>query len=479
MSATLTENVRIAGDMQEKVDELRAMFPELSEPEVKELLNAHGGDLMQIVDKLLLQPSPPKSTSTNDTSRTQEQTSTTPGNPAVSTLGSVSISASPTHSHQSTTSISKPSGTDSQVSPWGHGDAAQNALSNPSVILSNRDTSPTKRLEESYSVPLTPVQRPAHDVESPVEARSATQTTPSKPLLRSISPPKPRLAPTISSPSIIPQHFDQVGSFSPGSNDSRDNLRNASLTSLPASLPTNSSELNTIPVDHPESHNFLHVDRPSKSHLTLVHPTPSTPSRDTSLGPLSAQSPYSTTSASPSSQLSASMSSSRLNDERNNRLRAAEAQFQMLMASVSEMDSAQQQEIDRQEARIHQLEAELAALTAEKTTWVGRLQTVSQASVQLREQVSHQVITIEQLTELLQARDKMIAALNAKVTSFQPVEGAEALRAQFETTLQQQTSQHQGGDVRQAMELFAATFQQAFASALLASQATKPQLPKE
>lgn len=477
MSATLTENVRIAGDMQEKVEELRAMFPELSVPEVKELLNAHGGDLMQIVDKLLLQPSPPKSTSTNDLSRTQEQTSTTPGNPAVSALGSVSISASPTHSHQSATSISKPSGTDSQVSPWGHSDAAQTAHSNPSVISSNRDTTPSKKLEESYSLPLTPIQRPAHEAESPEEPRSPPQITPSKPLLRSISPPKPRLAPAISSSNVIPQHFDPIGSFSPGSNSSRDDVRNASLTSLPADLPTNSSELTTNPIDHSESHPFLSVDRPSKSHLLLVHPTPSTPSRDASLGPLTSQSPYSTTSASPSSQLSGSLSASRLNDERNLRLRAAEAQFQMLMASVSEMDGAQQQEIDRQEARIHQLEAELAALTAEKTTWVGRLQTVSQASVHLREQISRQNSTIDQLNEQVQARDNTIAALNAKIASFQPIQEAEALRSQFETALQQQSSQQQGGDVRQAMELFAATFQQAFAASLLASQ--QPQPPKE
>lgn len=177
--------------------------------------------------------------------------------------------------------------------------------------------------------------------------------------------------------------------------------------------------------------------------------------------------------------MSASLSSSRMNDDRNARLRAAEAQFQMLMASVSEMDNVQQMELDRQEARIHQLEAEMAALTAEKSTWSGRLQSVGQASIQLRETITRQTSTIEHLNNELHARDQTIAALNAKIASFQPIEEAEALRAKFETTLQQHTSQQQGDDLRHAMELFASTFQQALAASLLSTPLGSQSHPKE
>ena len=459
--------------MQEKIEELRAMFPELSVTEVKELLNAHGGDLMQIVDKLLLQPSPPKSSSTTSVSRTQEQTASTPGNPASSAIGSASISTNPIPTHQSSTSISNLSSKGAPASPWGMTDSAQNVKPIPSAFVSQRESIPLRPLEESYSLPLTSMSHPILEAETHAEPKSAPQeSSPPKPLLRSISPPKSRIAPALSSPKAIPRPEDHPNHIVANSTGSQDSFQPSSVSSMPASLVPSVIEPSIVPIDNLESHTLLTVERPSKSQLLLVHPTPftpTTPSREASLGPLTVTSPWSTTSASPSSQMSSSLSSSRINDERNARLRAAEAQFQMLMASMSEMDNQQQQELDRQEARIHQLEAELAALTAEKTTWVGRLQMVSSTSVQLREQISRQNTTIEQLTEQLQARDKLIADLNAKVASFQPIQEAEDIRAKFESTLRQQTSQHQGEDLHRAMELFAATFQQALAASLMST----------
>ena len=144
------------------------------------------------------------------------------------------------------------------------------------------------------------------------------------------------------------------------------------------------------------------------------------------------------------------------------------------MASMSELESANQVESELKDSKIATLEHDLKALASEKSTWVSRLQQVSQTSLSLRDQLAEQTKEIEELRARLKKQEDENTVLRAKVASYRPIEAAEQLRSDFETAVSRALAQGEDDSTRDSTELFARTFQQAFAAALLASKPSPP-----
>jgi chromosome segregation ATPase len=132
---------------------------------------------------------------------------------------------------------------------------------------------------------------------------------------------------------------------------------------------------------------------------------------------------------------------------------------------MSELEASSQHESDLKDSRISTLEQDLKSLSSEKATWVSRLQQVSQTSLSLRDQLAEKTKEADQLRQQLKEQEAANVALRAKLLSYRPLEAAEQLRSEFETSISRALAQ--GDDsTRESMEIFARTFQQAFASAL-------------
>lgn len=535
MSNSASDHVQMAGNTVDQIDELMAMFPELSVTDVRNLLASYNGDFIQVVDKLLSQPSPPKSTTTTPA----KATSMTPGNPsqpnyASPALNSVSISPNGRYLPPQSVSLPESPANPPRNSPWG---TNQSYPQHNSFELAPRqdiiDTPADDPLLSSYSVPIgTSLGQPHQEVHTDL-----APTSQSEPLLRSLSPLRHAyqaesqvsepiseqyigeplqhrtLDSVLGSNAITQQKMDSHEPSLPHTpsktsnsflDSSEEEIKAPSMPITPANVDRQphqaiSTTDDAAPIamkseipSHSESESSpAHITSTNKSSgptstndsnsdslpkstepiSVLMHPAPTahnTPLRD-ALTHTSA-SPWSTTSTSPS-QLSTSafsLSGSRRDDERSARLRAAEAQFQMLMASMSELDTQQQDALDRQEAHIRQLETDLAASLAEKEALAKGMQTVNHSKTQLQNQITTQSQLIDQLVQQVKTRDKQIAVLQAKLASYQPIDAAESFRAQLESTLQEQTSQPHNEDVRKALELFSSAFQQALGAALLA-----------
>jgi archaellum component FlaC len=478
----------------EKVDELLAMFPELTPTDVQHLMDRYQGDMMQIVDKLLQQESLTPPLSSTMTQASPQKSVVTVGNPSHS--ANVPPSAPTTYTpervtqplSQSSSSYGYPK------SPWGpENGKSSNGQSFPSAFASQAQTTSTSAsdLQSSYSAPISIPKNPAAALQESIPTQGASSVfSGHSPVARSISPP----AFPVQSP-YAPDSSESAGRPTKVATPTSTNLTQTN----PGFVPSGSHPISSTPVQSP----YQTIDRDQsrasqlEEHLgprsppsstndvvesissILVSTSPkylsSTPSRDY-YGPAPGASPpraqgnangHLGTGRSDSSPLGNSLSASRINEERTVRLRAAEAQFQALMASMSEMEQTSQHELDVKDGRIAQLESEVKALASEKSTWVSRLEKLSGTTVQLRDQLSQQSQMIVTLEQQLEHRDAQIAQLQAKVLSFQPIEGAEQFRLAFEASLQTAIPS-QGPEITRAMADFASTFQRALAASLLA-----------
>lgn len=463
MSVDATDSMRITGDQQATLDELCGMFPELSMGELRRLLDQYKGDVTLVIDKLLGQPSPPNSTTATDQTLTSHITM---GNPALSSSPASKSTFEPTLTPSISDLPQQQGAHVSYDSPWGHpSSAAEPRFPPPAAPELSHHVDPNlsnPSLLASYSSPISILRHGSEQKRSEIEG-------PQPP--RSLSPPRYLSsngsdATQISHP-IIPNSSSAVQS--PTSTNT-----NKVVTQLPQ-LVEISSNARTTPSSSP-THSFIpisHIYDASRAESPPLAATLSTPS---SISHIVRGTPLSTSSSpvhgiphSPHTPgLGGSMASSRTSEERAARLRATEAQFQMLMASMSELENTSQQELEQKEARIMQLESELQTLNSSKEEWYSKFQTLSNNMLHLREQFGQQGTLINSLVEQSKAKDKQIADLQAKLASYQPFEAADALRSRFESSLKT-LSPSQDEEVQNAMRLFAATFQRAFASALLSS----------
>lgn len=477
MAAMTSESSVISGDMQEQMDELQSMFPELSIAEMRNLINHYRGDLPTIVDKLLQQPSPPSSTAmeTQQSTKTNSVSTTEKTPHTGQTMHYTPISSPEKHSMNGVAST-PPSYTPAN-SPWGpkSDSPAASAKGFPTAFASRdsvEPSAPPATLIESYSAstPLVATRHPTltqatnpttteNEKSSPTPLRipiesKVTQNGESAPIaVTTVFSTEPLATAPMQSPS---ESFEQLlitpPSFTTPMPPHYDSVQNETMSHpIETQLSSELQEpLNTTPKN-------AHMTRqlppsPPTSHIepSLIHSTSSNGSLSrvtTGLSPLT----------------SSSLTTSRLTDERLARLRAAEQQFQLLMASMSEMEANGVRELEEKEARIQNLEAEL---TQERASNLERLQTLSQANMQLREQLAQQSSLVDKLESELKARDEEMAALKAKLASYKPIEAAEQFRAQLEANLRETNKTHTG-EVQVAMELFSSVFQRALAASLL------------
>lgn len=122
------------------------------------------------------------------------------------------------------------------------------------------------------------------------------------------------------------------------------------------------------------------------------------------------------------------------------------------------------------DTRIETLLQENAHLQTEKSALISRSQTMSQTVLQLRDENAAKNAEIELLKAQLLKANQENQALRSKVASFQPIEAAEQLRSAFESSISASIASQGNDPSREALDKFVATFQQAFASALLASK---------